>query len=287
MKIILTGGSGDLGTALTLQLKNQGHDVFIFDLKSPNDQIAYYHEGSISDRSALNNAVSGMDCIVHIAAWHGYHEFTQQKNSEEFWDVNVTGTFNVFQAAHENHVKNIVFISSESVADKNGIYGWTKVLGEQIAQRAFEQYHSNVITLRPRGFIPYWNQSVYQSFVEWLHWFWKGYVHVNDVAQAVVQSIDLLAMKKLEGHLILPVDRAYDYTKTDLLNWDETGAGSTFRKYYEKYYDLVIKYGFDPSLKPTVQDMTLTKKCLGYHPDYNFLEALEDLKKYDENGQIT
>ncbi len=133
--------------------------------------------------------------FVHIAAWHGYHEFTKQKNVYDFWDLNVTGTFNVFQAALESNIKNIIFISSESVSNKNGLYGWTKVLSEQIAQRYFESNHLNVLTLRPRAFIPYWNQDVYKSYIEWVKWYWKGAVHINDVAQAVILGIDLLAKK--------------------------------------------------------------------------------------------
>ncbi|MEO8963583.1 MAG: NAD(P)-dependent oxidoreductase [Gammaproteobacteria bacterium] len=284
MKIFLTGGNGDLGKVLTYQLEKRGDSTLRFDVKKPHDSLGQFIQGSILDRETLSKNLTDIDCIVHIAAWHGFHEFTQQKNAYDFWDLNVTGTFNVFHAALLNNVKNIIFISSESVVDKNGMYGWTKVLSEQIAQRYFEQHHLNVLTLRPRAFIPYWNHDVYQSFVEWAKWYWKGAVHINDVAKAVIQSIDLLANKSVKEHFILPVDGAYEYTENDLENWDQNASGETFRKYYAKYFDLAIKYGLDPTLKPTKQDISKTKKCLGYTPSYSLKNLLEELTHYGDKG---
>lgn len=49
-------------------------------------------------------------------AWN--HEFTKQKSRYDFWDLNVTGTFNIFQAANDTNIKNIILISSESVSEK-------------------------------------------------------------------------------------------------------------------------------------------------------------------------
>ncbi|OGT49050.1 MAG: hypothetical protein A3E82_01370 [Gammaproteobacteria bacterium RIFCSPHIGHO2_12_FULL_38_11] len=286
MKILLTGGSGDLGKVLSHQIERRGDTALRFDLRAPSDKAGKFLQGSILDRNILSTALDSVDSIVHIAAWHGYHEFTKQKTSTEFWDVNVTGTFNIFELAQEKNIKNIVFISSESVSDKNGIYGWTKVVGEQIAQRYFEQQTLNIITLRPCGFIPYWNHDVYKSFAEWMGWFWKGYVHIDDVAQAVMKSLDLLNTQKLQQHLVLPVDRAYEYTEADLKNWDKSGAGTTFKKHYESYYDLAIKYNLDPAAKPKIHDIASTRTWLGYEPQYNLTNALKDLLRYDKSRSL-
>lgn len=280
MKILLTGGSGDLGKVLTLELKKRQDTVLRFDIKQPTDHHGKFIEGSILDRQRLIEILPGVDCIVHIAAWHGFHEFTQQKNIYDFWDVNVTGTFNVFQAALECQVKKIIFISSEAVSDTKGNYGWTKVLGEEIAEHYSQHNDFDILTLRPRAFIPYWNKEVYSSFVEWAKWFWNGAVHIDDVAQAVIKSIDLLSKKSFSNHLILPIDGAYEYTFDDLENWDKSGPGSTFKKYYADYFDLAIQNGLDPMTKPTVQDISETKKHLGYEPTYSLKNLLHDLKQH-------
>jgi nucleoside-diphosphate-sugar epimerase len=287
MKILLTGGSGDLGKVLAYRIEKRGDIALRFDIREPSDDYGKFLNGSILDRKILLEALAGVNCIVHIAAWHGYHEFTKKKNVYDFWDVNVTGTFNIFQAATEANISKIIFISSEAVSDKNGSYGWTKVLGEKIAQRYAENHHLNVLTLRPRAFIPFWNKEVYSSFVEWCMWYWGGAVHINDVAQAVMQGIDLLSTKTLPNHIVLPVDGAYEYTQNDLENWDKYGSGTTFKKYYEKYYDLAIKYGLDPAIKPTIQDISSTNQWLGYEPHYSLMNLLEDLSKYGESGPST
>lgn len=284
MKILLTGGCGDLGKVLAYRLEKRGDTVLRLDIRETKDSYGQFIKGSIFDRQLLTELLSKIDLVVHIAAWHGYHEFTGKMNVYNFWDLNVTGTFNVFQTALEAKLKKILFISSESVANKNGIYGWTKILGEKIAERYVSKEHFNVLTLRPRAFIPYWNKEVYASFVDWAKWFWKGAVHINDVATAVIQGIDLLSSTELKEHLILPVDGAYEFSTEDLSNWDQNGPGTTFKKYYAKYYDLAIQYGLDPSQQPVIQDISETAKWLGYQPRYSLANLLKELSLYGEKG---
>lgn len=160
-------------------------------------------QGSILDRELLAEVMPMIDCVVHIVAWHGVHEVRQQKDAYDFWDLNVTGTFNIFEAAARANIKNIIYISSTSIRERDGIYGHTKVLGEEIAQTYQARHNMNVITLRPRAFIPHWNTAVYDDYLDWVRWFWDGAVHINDVAQAVQQSINLLAQQAIGEHLIL------------------------------------------------------------------------------------
>src|SRR5436190_13293454 len=99
----------------------------------------------------------------------------------------------------------------------------------------------NVVTLRPRAFIPFWNRGVYAKYSDWARWFWKGAVHIDDVAAAVILSLDLLSRlsrRQLDQQLVLTLDSAYEYTDADLDHWDTGGPGSTFRKFYPEYYDL-------------------------------------------------
>src|SRR5437870_10753239 len=101
MKVLLTGGSGNLGQTLVPMLLNQGDTPVILDVHAPRDlkNGALFIEGSILDRPKLTDIFRGCDCIVHIAAWHGIHESRGEKNSYDFFDLNVRGTFEVFEAA--------------------------------------------------------------------------------------------------------------------------------------------------------------------------------------------
>jgi hypothetical protein len=125
---------------------------------------------------------------------------------------------------------------------------------------------------------------VYTNYSDWARWFWKGAVHIDDVALAVILGLDLISVKQLRRRLILPLDSAYEYTDADLDNWDVDGAGSTFKKHYSDYYDLAISYGLDPALKPTKLDISETVRWLGYKPSYSLASLLSELAAYGDSG---
>ena len=282
--ILLTGGAGNLGRMLSNELAERGDEALRLDIRKPGDDHGQYIEGSILDRATLVIHLASVDSVVHIAAWHGVHEARGWKSQDEFWELNVTGTYNVFQACVEADVHNVVYISSSSVADKQGFYSFTKKLGEAVAQDYAQRHGLNVIILRPRAFIPHWNRQVYASFLEWAQWFWTGAVHIDDVTQAVMQSIDLLNKGELEEALTLNVDGAYEYRDEDLADWDQDGAGMTFRKYYQEYEEVARKFGLDPAKQPTKMDIAETRKLLGYEPRYSLKNLLEELAQYGEEG---
>ena len=142
----------------------------------------------------------------------------------------------------------------------------------------------NVITLRPRGFIPYWNRDVYTKYSDWARWFWRGAVHIDDVAAAVMLSVDLMSRRQLGQHPVLTLDSAYEYTDADLDHWDADGPGSTFRKYYPEYYDLALSYGLDPALKPT--GWIFPRRFAGWaiEPSYSLASLLAELAAYGDSG---
>lgn len=287
MNIFITGGSGDLGLLLARELAQRGDLPVRMDIRPPrNPQCGKFISGSILDRNLLSASLNNIDCIVHVAAWHGIHLVTGQKNPYDFWDLNVTGTFNVFQAAVEKGIKKVIYISSTSVLDRFGIYGHTKVLGEEVARTYHQRHGMQVIILRPGAFIPWWNKDVYSSYLDWAKWYWKGAVHIDDVLQAVIKSIDLQKTDNPDQFPTLFVDGKYEYTPKDLEQWDVKGAGTSFQKYYSTYTDIALKFGLDPAQKPEVFDIEPARKILGYEPTYSFLNLLQELKIFGEKGPL-
>lgn len=299
MRVLLTGGAGDLGQLLTRSLLGMGHTPVIFDTAKPaavdthsaNPELGVppleFIQGSILDRDEISTALKNIDIVVHIAAWHGIHASREEKSVYDFWELNVDGTFNVFQKAVENNVHDIIFISSTSIDDRYSVYGNSKILGEELARAYAHRHKLNIITLRPRAFIPPWNRTVYNNFLEWAQWFAKGAVHISDVAQSVIKSIDLLT--KHDGSLqnnpkFLTVDGAYQYSDEDLAAWDADGPGSTFKRHYEQFYDLAIKYGLDPCRKPKKLDISETAEVINYKPLYSMKTLLLELKTYGAAG---
>ena len=86
MKVLLTGGSGNLGQALVPRLLDKGDTPVILDVRVPPrlNEGAVFIEGSVLDRSKLTEIFRGCDSIVHIAAWHGIHEDRGEKDAYDF-----------------------------------------------------------------------------------------------------------------------------------------------------------------------------------------------------------
>ena len=118
MKVLLTGGSGNLGQTLVPRLIDRGDTPVILDVRPPRSLLngrAVFIEGSVLDRPMLTAIFRGCDCIVHIAAWHGIHEDRGEKDAYDFFDLNVRGTFEVFEAAASAGIGKVILISTTSV----------------------------------------------------------------------------------------------------------------------------------------------------------------------------
>jgi nucleoside-diphosphate-sugar epimerase len=283
MKVLLTGGAGDLGQMVVPRLRAAGDLPVVLDLREPPSDTRFIR-GSVLDRTHLPDWLNGIDAIVHIAAWHGIHESRVEKDEYDFFDLNVRGTFEVFEAASRAGVSNVVHISTTSLYRPGTLYARSKIIGEHIAADYAAHNGMNVITLRPRGFIPYWNRTVYTRYRDWAAWFWKGAVHIDGVAQAVVLSLKLLGQRPLNENPVLTLDSAYEYTDEDLARWDADGPGTTFRKYYPLYYNLARSFDLDPAAKPSKLDTAETVRRLGYEPTYSLGSLLRELASYGDAG---
>ena len=281
MHILLTGGSGDMGSLLTRQLFEHGDNVSVLDVAAPHEAVAgecAYIEGSILDRDLLQKTCQGIDCVVHIAAWHGIHEHAESKDAYDFHDLNVTGTFQVFEAAARAGVKKFVLISSTSVDDCYGLYGHTKVLNEEMARAYAARHGMDILVLRPRAFIPPWNTSVYENFIEWAAWFWKGAVHVEDVCQASFKAIRYLEKHApKEPAQVLTIDGAYDYSADVLRNWSDESFAAQYGKDSAK---LAESFGLDTSRCPKIVGSKDAEELIGYKAKYSIKNLLDDLKLY-------
>jgi len=293
MRYFLTGGSGDAGTLLTRSLLARGEDVTNLDLAPPKIAGAAHIAASLLDHGKLPAALAGHDTVVHIAAWHGIHEQVG-KTPRDFHDLNVTGTFNILEAAAGAGIQHFVFISSTSIEDRFGVYGHTKILNEEMCRAYAHRHGMRIVILRPRAFIPPWNRAVYSDFIQWAQWFMKGAVHVTDVNAAILAACDLLASGAAlpeAAPAYVPayvptyvIDGAYDYTPDELAQWDAAGAGSSFRARYGAFEALALQHGLDITRKPRVLDVPDAQRLPGYTPRYSMQNLLEDLRDYGPAG---
>lgn len=115
MNILITGGSGFIGTRLVDDLLKSNHNVKIFD-KAPSTKYSdLVTIGDVRDEKALIDACQGMDIIYNLAAEHA-DDVTPKSL---YADVNIGGAKNVISAARVNKIKKIVFTSSVAIYGLN------------------------------------------------------------------------------------------------------------------------------------------------------------------------
>ncbi len=112
MRVLVTGASGLLGRAVAGLLVRQGHAVTTFQRRPSGVVGAADRPGSLTDDGAVRRAVAGAEGVLHLAA-----KVSFTGRAEEFAAVNVEGTRLLLRAARDAGVRDLVFVSSPSVAN--------------------------------------------------------------------------------------------------------------------------------------------------------------------------
>lgn len=123
MKVLVTGGGGFLGSAITRRLLERGDKVCCFQ-RSPAQELhqagAEVVQGSLTDPAAVESAAQGCDVVVHTAAKAGVWG-----PRREYDAINIEGTRNVIEACRSHGIERLVYTSSPSAVfsghDENGI----------------------------------------------------------------------------------------------------------------------------------------------------------------------
>lgn len=111
MNIVVTGGSGFIGTEICRLLKSK-HEVTVFDIQKPKLDVKF-KQGDISNPKDVANALKNCDIVIHLAAALGV--IHTEENPIKTLDINTGGTRNVLEACRTNNVKKIIFSSSSEV----------------------------------------------------------------------------------------------------------------------------------------------------------------------------
>lgn len=112
-KVLITGGTGFVGSAVAIALRESGYELrALVRASSPRSHLAELGaeivEGDIRDANAVRRAMAGIRFAFHVAA--DYRLWAREP--EEIVETNVEGTRNVMQAAKSAGVERIVYTSS-------------------------------------------------------------------------------------------------------------------------------------------------------------------------------
>ena len=140
-KILITGGTGSLGSSLTKRLLEENVDsIRIFSRNEnnqilmsrqfPNEKRLRFHIGDIRDKERLLRSMEGVDIVIHTAALK--HVDIVEYNPFESVKTNVIGTQNVIDVCHDIGIKMAVGISTDKAVSPLNVYGATKLLTEKL-----------------------------------------------------------------------------------------------------------------------------------------------------------
>ena len=162
MKVLVTGGSGFIGSHIVDKLRDKGVKVRIYDSVIPNyrNDIEYY-QGSILDYETLCFAMTDIDAVMHLVAVADVKGVLENPQYSE--SINVRGTINVLDAARTTEIKRVVYgsttwVYSETDSHKvdettplhapTHLYTATKLAGEYYCRSYSRLYDLDVTVLR-------------------------------------------------------------------------------------------------------------------------------------------
>ncbi|WP_028594130.1 polysaccharide biosynthesis protein [Paenibacillus assamensis] len=210
-RILVTGGTGSWGYELIRQLLPQQPKEIIVFSRNESSQVAMSREfensslsfciGDIRDLQALRTACKDVDYVYHLAALK--HVPVCEEQPYEALKTNVVGTQNVIEAAIENRVKKVIYISTDKAANPSNFYGMTKAIGEKLIVYANLLPSSTQFVCVRGGNVLGTNGSVVHLFKDQIHS--KRQVGITDMKMTrffltLQDAITLLFKASEESH---------------------------------------------------------------------------------------
>ena len=292
--IIVTGGSGFIGSHLCNLLSERGHRVQIIDLSPPPMGVdAEFIRASVLDVARLSRLMKGADAVVHLAALVDVAASVSDPFAD--FEVNALGTVNVLEAARQAGVQKVAYASSAAVygnpvelpvseshlASPLSPYGLSKLTAEKYvllynelygmentALRLFNVYgegqnanspYSGVITKFSDAIAEGKQPIIYGDGEQT-----RDFVHVDDVAGAFA-----LALDSHGSATPMNIASGTEVTVLDLLEKMCSLAGKTPTPEF-----LPERKG---EIRRSVADISLARKRLGYCPKMELEQGLGEL----------
>ncbi|MGB6462873.1 MAG: GDP-mannose 4,6-dehydratase [Nitrosotalea sp.] len=298
MDYIITGGAGFIGSHLARVLLQQGHTVDVVDnlstgnlsnLSEIKDKIKF-HNIDIRDGANLKKVLVGKDGIFHHAALTSVTESYQKE--QEYKDVNVDGTKNVFEAARDTCTK-VVFASSSGVYGNTDTvptpeseklkpanpYGTTKLEAETMAQKYGKKFgivglryynvYGNNPTTSASGVISRFYQNIIENkppIIDGNGEQLRDFVFVGDVVQATISS-----MEKDTGSVFINIGSGTTTSILDLAN--------LFIKHSKKNLKPIFQKEQKGNVRASQADISLAKRLLGWQPETKLEEWIQNIFK--------
>ena len=299
MYFAVTGGAGFVGSHLVKLLVEEGHEITVIDNlhKGKKENLASvinkikFQKIDIRDYQSLEKILKNIDGVFHQAALTVVQD--SFSSPEEYFDVNVHGTENIFKLANENKFK-VVYASSSSVyghkletpitedAERNPIspYGKTKLEDEYLVEK-YSNLNTEIIGLR------YFNifgkgqtieyAGVITKFLDRINEgkspiiFGDGsqirdFIHVSDVVKA-----NLMAMNSKSSNLIANIGTGNAISILELANMIINTSGLKI--------DPVFMEALEGDIEKSLADISQAKKHFNWEPKIELQDWLKEILK--------
>ena len=161
--VLLTGAAGGVGTLMRGLLPPYGYDLRLLDVRPLEGDTgsSTVITADLADRDALREAVRGVDAILHLAG------ISLESTFDKILRANIEGTYNLYEAAREEGVRQIVFASSNHAVGftprpqgddplipidtprrPDTYYGLSKCFGEDLAQLYADLHGIDTVSIR-------------------------------------------------------------------------------------------------------------------------------------------
>jgi nucleoside-diphosphate-sugar epimerase len=277
--IVVTGGSGKAGRACIQDLLAHHYEVASVDLVRPADPNLTFSRVDLTDFGQTVAALSGIDervrnvtAVVHLAAIPAPGLAT---NAVTF-ATNTISTYNVFEAARQLGIKNVVWASSETVLGlpfetpppyvpideeypgrPESAYSLSKLVGEEMAKQFCRwDPELKIVGLRFSNIMEPEDYTRFPGFQDdarkrkWNCW---GYIDARDAAQAIRLALES-KIKGAEVFIIANADSVMERDNHELLK--------------KVFPDVPHKRSFGPN--ETLLSIDKARAVLGYKPNHSW-----------------
>jgi UDP-glucose 4-epimerase len=311
--ILVTGGAGFIGSHLSIKLKETGHDVTVLDnldpyypveLKRKNILISEktgcrFIEGDITDKKLVDELVSDIDFIYHLAARPGVRASIENPQIPN--RVNIQGTLILLEASLESNIKRFINASSSSVYGKVKYlpfdedhptqpispYAVSKLVAEHYCRVFFEIHGLPTVSLRyftvygprmrPDLAIPIFTKKILDGEEPVV--FGDGeqtrdFTFIDDIVQG---NMGLLESSNVDGQ-ILNIGSGNRLTVNRLLEILERILNKDIKpKYIQK---------MKGDAQHTLANVDKAKKLMGYQPKTQIEEGLKKFVNWFGDGSF-
>lgn len=290
-KVLVTGGTGFIGSVVVSSLVGRGHEVVVYDIATWDEKAdnIEYIKGDIFDAKHLGEVLSSCDSVIHMVGLADAR--VAQDHPQMSFDLNVRSTQILFEVIRDSNINipRVILpssasiygvvdrspISEDAISKPTNIYSYHKLMAEQLAECYAKNYNINVTVLRLFNVYGTKGGGILNILVEkakkvetimlYGEKQKRDFIHISDVADVFAGVLETSG----SGLGIYNVGTGVGRSIEDIVNL----VG-------EYFPGMQVEHGeYNAILYDLTADITNIKKATGFSPDESYRKLKETIEK--------